>query len=398
MVKRVGGKLLKSAAIYGANSSGKSNLLKALSFMVRFIESSATRMNEGDEILGVTPFRLAPETVGQPSTFAMTFSVGKEVYDYGFEATSERVWKEWLTCFPQSGSSQRWLERKPDPDSDGSIWEFDGPLKNHGETIETRTRTNGLALSRGAEQNIQELGNIYLWFKESLWSFDLSEPPRQLREETAQEIHGDPEFKKRVAKLLRDADLGFDDISVRRKPLVIPEEVRKLLPENLQGAAKEAVHFQVTTQHSSPVLREPVHMDLEWDESKGTQRFFALAGPILDALEKGAAIVVDEIGCSMHPLLTRKLIELFLSPKMNKEGAQLIFATHDSTLMDETIFRRDQLWLAEKRADGATELGSFLDIAEENRPRSTERFQRNYLAGRYGGVPNFGPALEDQEV
>jgi AAA15 family ATPase/GTPase len=133
------------------------------------------------------------------------------------------------------------------------------------------------------------------------------------------------------------------------------------------------------------------------DESNGTQRFFALAGPFLDALAKGTVVVVDELECSMHPLLTRKLIELFQSPEANKSGAQLIFATHDSTLMDPELFRRDQIWLVEKNRRGASELFSLYDFDTKDRPRNTEVFQRNYLAGRYGGVPKFGPTFEDLE-
>ena len=141
-----------------------------------------------------------------------------------------------------------------------------------------------------------------------------------------------------------------------------------------------------------------MQFSLEEDESNGTQRFFALIGPVLNVLDHGGLLVVDELECSMHPLLTRKVVELFHNPEANPKGAQLIFATHDSTLMSPALLRRDQIWLMEKNFKSATEMFSLCEIEREKRPRKEESFGKNYLAGRYGGVPIFGPALEDAEV
>jgi len=131
-------------------------------------------------------------------------------------------------------------------------------------------------------------------------------------------------------------------------------------------------------------------------ESKGTQRLFGLAKPWLDALENGSIIVVDELDCSMHPVLVRRLIELFQSATTNRNGAQLVFATHDSTLMDQSLFRRDQIWIVEKDARQASQLFSLYDFDEK--PRKGEALEKRYLAGRYGGVPTFGPTFEDLEL
>jgi AAA15 family ATPase/GTPase len=158
----------------------------------------------------------------------------------------------------------------------------------------------------------------------------------------------------------------------------------------------DAELFEVHTFHQTDEADAPVKFNLDRDESNGTRRFFALAGPILDGLDQGATLVVDELECSIHPLLARKLIELFQNPSVNTHGAQLIFATHDSTLMDLSLFRRDQIWITNKRSNGSTELYSLHDI--EDRPRNNEAAQKNYLDGRYGGVPRFGPSFEDLEV
>ena len=166
---------------------------------------------------------------------------------------------------------------------------------------------------------------------------------------------------------------------------------------NLQKLAdnEKLALFSVATEHLINGEEAPIPFSLEEDESQGTQRFFALAEPILSALSDGDLLVIDELDCSMHPLLTRKVIELFQSPEENTNGAQLVFATHDSSVMDPTLLRRDQIWLTEKRVNGATDLFSLYDFGADSRPRKDTAFERNYLAGRYGAVPSFGPFFED---
>jgi hypothetical protein len=186
-------------------------------------------------------------------------------------------------------------------------------------------------------------------------------------------------FHTRVTRLLRHADMGISGVRLTEKS------------SQLKGK-----YIDVRSLHEVGGKSPPVELDFNQAESDGTKRLFALAGPILSALDKGALIVADELDCSMHPHLTRKLIELFQNPKMNDKGAQLIFTTHDTTLMDHTLFRRDQIWFTEKNAHGATELFSLYDF--KKKPRVNEAFERGYLAGRYGAVPQFGPALEDAEL
>ena len=150
--------------------------------------------------------------------------------------------------------------------------------------------------------------------------------------------------------------------------------------------SKHSTDFRIPMKRSD--------FSLEEDESNGTQRFFGIVGVVLDALDHGDLLVVDELDCSMHPHLTYKLVEMFQSAEANPKGAQLVFATHDTNLMTPALFRRDEIWLTEKGANGGTELFSLSDIKSKNRPRKEEPFEKHYLAGRYGGVPSFGPALE----
>ena len=188
--------------------------------------------------------------------------------------------------------------------------------------------------------------------------------------------------------MIHDADFGIDGLSVIRS-----ESFYTIGGDPTPKGGD--VFVAMLSLHKLRDSNEIAGFSFERDESNGTQRFFGVIGPILRALDHGSALVVDELDCSMHPQLTRKLVEMFHSAEMNPKGAQLIFATHDTNLMTPSLFRRDQIWLTEKGKNGGTELFSLSDIDSKNRPRKEEPFEKNYLAGRYGGIPSFGPALED---
>jgi len=393
------GSLLKTAALYGQNASGKSNLVRGLGCMRQVIVESATRMTQGDRIPGIVPFRLDAEYRERPSCFETTVILGKTLYVYGFSATPDRIHDEWLTVYPPRRKSLQWIDRRFDPATEKTDWAFQGPLQLEEHILRNKTRPNGLALSRGAELNIEPLSELYLWFRSKMWVSDLSKPPVGLIIETARFLLENERLQNRVADMIRHADLGIDGFSVIEEavpPSELPADIAELLSEKgLRDTLTKRV--SVRTTHGVRGSEKPEEFDLDREESNGTQRLFALAGPLLDALNSGALMVVDELECSMHPLLTRKLLELFHSPAANDKGAQLIFATHDSSLMDPELFRRDQIWIVEKKADGASTLGSLYDFDIKSRPRNTEAFQRNYLAGRYGGVPTFGQTFEDLE-
>ena len=397
-------RLSKVASIYGANASGKSNLVKAIEAMRDFILDSATQMNLGDSIECASPFRLDTSTVQEPSQFEITLLIKGDIFVYGFSATRKQVHDEWLFVQPQGKKrDSKWLQRSHDKTS----WAFRGPLKKEATLLRKKTRDNGLVLSRAAELNIEAVTPLYLWFHQMFQIFDLSYPPRSLGQSTAKRIGEDKEFQSLVIRLIREADFGINSLSVEEKAMPnIPDDAPKELRElhkvavNLRKLIgnENLTNFSVATEHSlngGNGGEDKTYFSLEKDESNGTQRFFALAEPILSALSDGKLLVIDELDCSMHPLLTRKVIELFQSPEENTKGAQLVFATHDSSVMDPTLLRRDQIWLTEKRANGATELFSLYDFGADSRPRKSTAFEKNYLAGRYGAVPSFGPFFED---
>ncbi|MCI0460156.1 MAG: AAA family ATPase [Gemmataceae bacterium] len=401
--------LLKSAAVYGANASGKSNLIRAIDFMRRFVLYSATTMNVGDEI-PVVPFQLHPDSRGKASFFEAAFVVGGVRYQYGFTATSKRVQDEWLIAYPK-GRPQHLLERRFNTKTEQPTWAFRGELQKEGTLLKERTRDNGLVLSRGAELNVAPLTTVFLWFRQKMAVLDLSTSPTSLIDQTAMRLKDDATFRERVLRLIRHADLGISDLEVSEEqsrvfsgsvPARLSGRYAVVLPHWYPTMATGAVN----TAHvpTAPTIRsihrsadgEAVPFDFLEAESNGTQRFFALAGPWLDALDQGALLVIDELDCSMHPSLTWKLVELFQTSDANPHGAQLVFSTHDSTLMDLELFRRDQIWIVEKDRAGASRLSSLYDF--EEKPRNNEAVQQRYLAGRYGGVPVFGPTFEDLEL
>lgn len=392
--------LLKAIAIYGANASGKSNLITALDLVSRFIRNSATKMNQGDKIPGLTPFRLDRDSVEQPSRFRVDFSDEGVRYQYGFAATASQVQEEWLYAYPK-GRQQCWLKRSLSDKADEEFdWHFGSVLrlKSQRELLRKNTRPNGLALSRAAELHMSPFTDIFNWF-DKVWVFRMWESAELLMHKTASWAKDNPRALSRMQNLIRDADLGISKITIEETQFALrrdASDLEEVLSEKAMKFLQKISTFNVQSHHSVPNSENFVTFNFAEDESGGTQRFFSLLGPILDALDVGTVLAVDELSCSMHPLLTRTLIKLFQSPDVNQKGAQLIFTTHDSTLFDQELFRRDQLCLIEKNKLGSSELFSLYDFKQK--PRTTEALQRNYLAGRYGGIPRFGPSLEDLEV
>ncbi len=404
--------LLRAAALYGANASGKSNLVKAFRVVKSLVTNSATLMTLGDVIPAADPFRLDKLSVTKPSSFEVRLLLGGTEYQYGFSVTSDRsqygtpatmdrVHDEWLFVKRAGTKLSRPLMRHFNSETGKTEWTLRGELRG-AKDITDKTRDNGLFLSRAAEMNVEFVKELFLWFQSGILQFDLADPLGPPMFETARRVGEDPEFRIRVEGLVHDADLGIEGLSVERTAERLEsrdaEEAANDVARYLLFSSLRRISFDVQTHHRLTDSEERVRFSLQDDESNGTQRFFALIGPVLDALDVGNLLVVDELECSMHPLLTRKVVELFQNPEANPKGAQLVFATHDSTLMSPALLRRDQIWLMEKNSKSATEMFSLCEIEREKRPRKEEAFGKNYLAGRYGGVPSFGPALEDAEV
>lgn len=378
-------KLLKAVAIYGANASGKSNLIKALDKMRDIILESAGY--KPTEELGITPFLLDSGSSQEPSMFEVTFYNEGVRYQYGFEASSKRIEEEWLVAYPK-GVAQKWFERTFNSETSEYEWKYSTFLKGEKARLAEKTRDNALFLSVAAQWNHSQLGTVYEWFKNGLRVVDSRRSLRPVTAGMLLDSEGNDEARSLsdlVTCLLKEADLGIAGVSVKKKkvdvdaihfPEGVPSDVRARFLKQLEE------QLDVQMLHHRLDGGEDIRIPLE-EESDGTQEFFKLIGPWIQACAVGITIFIDELEASLHPLLTRALVEMIQHPEANRHGAQLVFTSHDTTLQDQKLFRRDQIWFTEKGKNAATRLCPLSDY----RPRRGEAIQKGYLSGRYGAVP-----------
>ncbi len=372
-------RLVRSAVIYGANAAGKSNLIRALHFMRDIILSSAKESQQGEKIL-VDSFLFDKDTALQPSKFEVTFTQDKVRYQYGFELDKDRIYEEWLYAYP-SGKMQQWFNRVYDKKNDKYLWKFSKFFTGKKQLWTDSTRSNALFLSTAVQLNSEKLVPIFSWFQNKLVvipAFNgVSRRKSLIQLETSK-------GKGKLLKYINIADPSISDISFafekfsENKHLKnAPDYIKKKLKEDWAG---KEVLTKLDFIHPNNAA-----LDFE-EESHGTQKFFAYAGYWIDALENGKVIVVDELDNGVHPLAVRFLINLISNSEENKVNSQLIFTTHDTSLLDSDIFRRDQIWFVEKDKDNATQLYPLLDFS----PRKNEAIGKGYLQGRYGALPYIG--------
>lgn len=368
--------LLRSAVVYGANASGKSNLIKALQYMRGVVVESATVIQPG-QAFGVQPFRLDEESAGQPTKFEITFLLDSVRYEYGFALTSQRIVSEHLLVY-KAFKPQRWFERRFDAASGKDVYEFGAALKGPKNVWEGATRANSLFLSMAVQLNSEQLRPVFDWFANRLVIFNEQAP---LSPQFSVQMLKQEAQRKAISEFLRAADISIADIEVATRQ-VLAHSIRFDLATGRreEGPSEQEIEelkFHHVTEHGKAMF------DL-MDESGGTRNLLFLTGPVLDILNKGLTLVVDELDTSLHTLLVREIVRLFHRPELNASGAQLVFTTHDTALLDAYgLFRRDQIWLVEKDQNQASKLFSLLAFS----PRKNEALERGYLDGRYGGVP-----------
>jgi AAA15 family ATPase/GTPase len=349
--------LLKSAAIYGANAAGKSNIIKALSMMKQIVVQPP---NVGEQ-LPVVPFMFDPETPQQPTEFELVFITDNVRYQYGFSATAERIWSEWLFAFPK-GRSQRWFEREYSPQTGEYTWHLDTNLKGEKKVWRDSTRDNALFLSTAAQLNSESLSPIYTYISR------MREIRNDIKSGLISAVYlADKVLKNLIISTLTDADVGILNISTEKNP---DEILKDQSPGSDVNISREI--------HGSTYISK-----LE-NESDGTKELFHLAAYLKWALFEGLLLIIDEINAKLHPALVRYLIGLFNSVEHNPKNAQLVFTTHETSILDQDILRRDQVWFCEKDENQATRLYSLLDF----KPRKGhENLEAAYLSGRYGAIP-----------
>lgn len=368
--------LLKSAVVYGANASGKSNLIKALQYMRGVVIESAG-LQPGQTFDRLQPFKLDATSVSLPTEFEVTFVLDGVRYQYGFAMDSQRVVSEHLLVY-KAFKPQRWFERRFDAESGKDFYEFGSGLKGAKNLWEGATRPNALFLSMAVQLNSETLRPVFDWFANRLVIFNEQSPlsPQFSLQMLKQEAQ-----RKAICEFLRAADISIADIEIATKQAMVHTIHFDLTSSKREETASEQavdeVKFHHITEHGKAVF------DL-MDESSGTRNLLFLTGPIMDILGKGLTLVVDELDTSLHTLLVQALVRLFHRPEVNTGGAQVIFTTHDTSLLDAYgLFRRDQVWFVEKRPDQSSSLYPLLDFS----PRKNEALERGYLQGRYGALP-----------
>lgn len=374
-------RLLPVAAIYGANASGKSNLLAGLAFMSEAI-SLSFRNWAPDEGIAQDPFAWGARR-DEPTTLEVEFFLAGVRYRYGFRYNSAIFLEEWLFAYPR-GKKQIWFTR------DGSEFSFGEHLKGENQATEAVTRPNALFLSAAAQLRHPQLSQIYVWFASiaainihsrgefvGLNFFNEYQYAEQymarLLDPSSKEVAeatGSDSLLDRFKLLLHNADLGIVD-------------VRAVKIESKTRGQRRRIEFLHQTD------TDDAWLPLE-EESRGTRTLFRLALPVLTAIDQGRLLIVDELESSMHPNLAEHFVRQFNDPATNPANAQLIFSTHDTnllgTLSGPPVLRRDQVWLTEKNPTGATVLYPLTDF----KPRQDENIERGYVQGRYGAIPYLG--------
>ena len=370
--------LLRSAAIYGANASGKSNLIRALEAMQETVVESAG-WQRGTE-LPMEPYLLSMDKAEEPCEFEATFYVESVRFQYGFSATKERVIDEWLYAYP-SGRAQSWIERAWDEGSQSYTWGRMEALKGQKKLWKDSTRENALFLSIAVQLNCEQLQPVFDWFEGSLRVVGIGEIDPSFSASLCK--HDD--FRKKITQFLKSADLNITDIIIEPKkisrqdlPTSMPNEIKNSILDEMKNKELLDVQFVHQGENGAQVSLPMRH------ESDGTRKLFSFAGPWLNVLEEGSILFIDELHDNLHPLIVRMLVGLFHNKETNPNNAQLLFTTHETSILSQDIFRRDQIWFASQEGNNGTYLTPLSDFKVR---KGAEDIERYYLDGRYGAVP-----------
>ncbi|ODT24699.1 ATP-binding protein [Hyphomicrobium sp. CS1BSMeth3] len=365
---------LRSGVVYGANASGKSNLLRAMLFMRNVVLGSFSL--QPTQKLNVQPFLLDEQLKTEPTLFEVTVILEGVRYQYGFKLTPDRIVGEWLFVYPKS-KAQRWLDRNYDAKTDKDVYETTSFLLGQKKAWQDATRPNALFLSTAVQLNSEQLAPLHRWFADYLIvHLDGGHIPYDFTTRMVQEAEGE----LAIRSMMGSADLAIASIGAEKRKGFQQMFQFDLATGRANSKREEGELLFPIFEHRAGKTTAKFEYA---DESQGTQKLFSLAGPILDILKHGKVLVIDELDRSLHPLLVRQIVNTFHDPEQNKRGAQLVFTTHDTSLLDGHLLRRDQIWLAEKQQDQSSALVPLTEFA----PRKGEALEKGYLSGRYGGVP-----------
>jgi len=385
-IEKFSNRLLKSLVVFGANASGKTKLFDAMAFMRWFVVNSSVKTQEGDEI-DTDTFRFNSESELGSSEFEIIYLLNNIQYRYGFEITREKVISEWLF--------QKKLTKKPKEvelfyRDDMEIFYHNSFKKmklliKEGDGI---LRNNALLLSVSNQFKVKEAKEIVDYFRK--FNFLLGNEPFRYQEFSLSQISLKSEIGSKIIETMKRFDTGISDVEVKEIRIEdnhhFPAEIRDKISEltkkgkDLTILEAEAIHKKFDAEYN---FIDNVRMDFDEDESSGTQKLLAILGPIFETLISGHIIVIDELDSRLHPKIVTHIVQLFNSKETNPRNSQLIINTHNSNLLSENLFRRDQIWFTEKNRYGE---GMLISLSEF-KVRQGENFEEKYLEGRFGGIP-----------
>lgn len=385
IIKRDQYSFLSSAVIYGANSSGKSNLLRGVNTMKRIVVENFDKRSVSE--IPYDPFLLNTRTSHEPTFYEVVFWIENIKYRYGFEADRTSIHSEWLFATEKKKSEKPLFLRVP---------EGIEVMRNfpEGKDLEEKTRDNALFLTVVDQFNGHTASIIMKWFRNFNIISGLSHD--NYRSITFAMLDK-PALNELLTNFFIDIDLGFDNIKLERKefnpnelPTDVPEDILKQLISDLEGKKRVSLHTVHKVFDDNQNFIKEIDFDARRQESAGTNKIIDLSGPIFDTLKDGGVLIVDELDAKLHPLLTLSIIRLFQSQEINKNGAQLIFATHDTNILSICNLRRDQIYFVEKNRIGASDLYSLVEYNKDGKVRKDRSFEKDYINGRYGAIPFFG--------
>lgn len=381
--------LVKSAVIYGANASGKSNTIKALGSMLNIIENSA---NKGiGNAIPTESFLFDVISNSEPTLYDISVIMSlvnddgilQEMrVDYGFVADRKMIYEEWLSIYPK-GKERNWFHREYNQNKKEYDWKISDHIKGEKVSWKNQTRDDQLFLSVAVHRNSEQLRPIYEFFANDICIIQTDRISNELSKTICKKSEKD---KFIIISLLKSAGIEIDDI-VFEKPNIIHEGLPDALPDFIKQEILKDLEKQIIAQNETffvyfDNIGKTQKINLK-NESDGTQKLFEFAGLILKVLQNGYVLVIDELNKSLHPDLVRFLVKIFNSP-LNQKNAQLIFTTHETSVLRKDLLRRDQIWFCEKDNDRSTRLYPLTDFKPHINREDIEEY---YLHGRYGAKP-----------
>lgn len=363
-------KINSVSAIYGANGSGKTNLIKAISYLNNLVSNSVNMQYQ--DLIPYFPHKLS--LTGTPSSFEIQFIEEGVRYVYGVSLTEKAIIEEYLYYFPK-GRQAKIFDRQPEGTTYGEKFK-----KLLLDIEENKVKENRLLLSTAASWcKLEEILNPFNYLRNKLVFYQGTHNNNWF-DYTLENLEQNSTFKTHFIQLMREIGIDLIDVEVNSQWMqVLQEDLPRTMPDEIKKLLKDK-----QMKKSEVFIVYPTMKISLFEESLGVNKLFELIGPVIDILKDGEVLFFDELETSLHPNLVIHLVKLFLNSSTNPKGAQLIFTTHDTNLLDLSIFRRDQIWFVEKNGSYSSD---YYSLANLKNVRKDENIEKGYIMGKYGAIP-----------